>query len=160
MLDLKEITAVEELMRRYVRVLDNRDIEGWVNCFAAEASYTVVPRSNLEQGLPLCIISDESKDRIRDRVVFIRKIWKGNFTDYTTRHLSMLADLRAGDGEGEIEARSNVSIFASEPDGESKILAVGEYIDVIVAFENGCFFKRRQVVLDTEVLPRHIVYPL
>jgi 3-phenylpropionate/cinnamic acid dioxygenase small subunit len=150
--------AVESLLSEYARALDERRLEDWVACFAEEASYTVIPRSNLERGLRLCVMADESKARIRDRILFITKIWNENFTDYIPRHLyTLLTMSRTSAG---IEVISNFAAYASEPDGKTLLLAVGEYRDLMVQEGDRLRFRKRQVVLDTEILPRYLVYPL
>lgn len=145
-------------MNASVRALDERRLDDWADCFASEAAYTVIPRANLERNLPLCVMADETKARIKDRVLFVREIWKENFTDYIPRHLYSI--VAASELDGEISVVTNLAVYATEPDGHTLLLAVGEYRDVMVQ-DNGRFLlRRRQVVLDTEILPRYLVYPL
>lgn len=158
--DLRMRVAVEELMSEYARALDERSLDDWVDCFSEEASYTVIPRSNLERGLRLCVMADETKARIRDRILFVRKIWNENYTDYIPRHLFTILTVRPGEVPGQVAATSNVSVYASEPDGKTMLLAVGEYRDIMVEEGDRLRFRKRQVVLDTEILPRYLVYPL
>lgn len=145
-------------MSASVRALDERRLDDWADCFASEAAYSVIPRANLEQNLPLCIMADETKARIKDRVLFVREIWKENFTDYIPRHLYTI--VASSESAGEISALSNLAVYATEPDGHTLLLAVGEYRDVMVRENGHLLLRRRQVVLDTEILPRYLVYPL
>ncbi len=150
--------AINALISASVRALDERRLDDWADCFASEAAYTVIPRSNLEKNLPLCVMADETKARIRDRVLFVREIWKENFTDYVPRHLYTV--LGATGDSRELSVASNIAIYATEPDGRTLLLAVGEYRDIIVRESDRLLLRRRQVVLDTEILPRYLVYPL
>lgn len=153
--------AAADLMKRYVKVVDSRQIEDWPGLFTEDASYRVSPRANVERGLPLSIVCDDSKGRMHDRVTVIRKIWKGNYTEYLPRHLYTVIDVQPVEGApGEYAVLTNVAIYYTDPDGHSGLLAVGEYQD-IVAFEGDTLkFKEKRVILDTEVLPRYFVYPL
>ncbi len=150
--------SIETLMSASVRALDERRLDDWADCFATEAAYMVIPRANVERKLPLCLMADETKARIKDRVLFVREIWKENFTDYIPRHLYTI--VATSDSAGEISTISNLAVYATEPDGHTLLLAVGEYRDVMVRENGHLLLRRRQVVIDTEILPRYVVYPL
>ncbi|MER3459867.1 MAG: hypothetical protein C4303_01310, partial [candidate division GAL15 bacterium] len=53
--------AARELLSYYVRVVDNPDrIEEWPDLFAEQAEYWVVTRENLEAGLPVAVVCDDT----------------------------------------------------------------------------------------------------
>lgn len=158
-----ELTLVERadrLQREYVRTLDNIDLVRWPALFAREASYVVNSRENIDLGLGLALILDDSRDRIEDRLLYITKVWEGHYNEYWPRHiLGPGAPVRVEADEVEIE--TPFAIYMSEP-GEvgSRLLAVGCYRDVVVVEDDEARFASKLVVLDTTVLPRYFVYPL
>ena len=49
--------AVEDLIHAYVHCIDDNKLEEWPSFFAAECRYTIMPRENLDQGLPIPLMS-------------------------------------------------------------------------------------------------------
>src|ERR1700742_2472062 len=97
-----------DLQARYVATLDDRRVREWPDLFTDDAFYSVVPRSNRDAGLPLSILLDDSKARIRDRVTYIEEIWTGNFTDYLPRHIyTVLSVEPSTEVEDELTMRTN-----------------------------------------------------
>jgi anthranilate 1,2-dioxygenase small subunit len=155
------LEAVSSFHRRYIAALDSRDVESWSALFAAEASYRIVSRANLDRGLPLALVLDNTKGRILDRVTFIRKFWVNNFQDYHSRHFfEILEATPSTEAPEEIIARTNVVVYFTEDSGKSEILVVGEYRDTLVVEDGELRIRHKSVVVDTTVLPRYVVYPL
>ena len=154
--------AVNDLLDRYVCVLDDRRIEDWPALFAPEASYSVVTRENVERGLRVALVLDDSRARIHDRVTYIRDVWAGHFNDYYPRHVLSRTLLVGEDGpsEGIVTARTSFAVYLTEPGSTSTLLAVGEYVDRITLDGGMARFADKRVVLDTSILPRYFVYPL
>ncbi len=160
--------AALDLLVRYVRIVDDpRRIEEWPGLFAAQAEYLVITRENLERGLPIAVIRDDSRDRILDRLVIIREFWgaSGRAEDrhYNAgwpRHVVGPAWAEPGDA-GEMRVGANFMVWNTTPvDGSPRLLALGEYRDV-VAFDAGePKLKSKTVILDAPVLQDVFVYPL
>ena len=107
--------GVERLLRRYVHILDACDLDGWVDLFADEATYQVITRSNVERGLRISHILDDSKMRIRDRVTYRRDVWKDSVNDYYSRHLISAALIDPVPGmDDEAEALSSFAIYTTQ----------------------------------------------
>jgi 3-phenylpropionate/cinnamic acid dioxygenase small subunit len=147
------------LINAYVRALDRKEVEVWATLFAREAAYSVLPRENVERGLPMAHVLDDSRDRISDRVDYIRKVWRGHYNEYQSRHiLSNIVIEPAVDGQFSVSA--NFAVYITEAEGTTALLAVGEYQDIVVIEEGAARFKDKKVILDTAALPRGFVYPL
>ncbi len=147
------------LLNAYVRALDRKDVETWATLFAKDASYSVVPRENVARGLPMAHVLDDSRDRIDDRVDYIREVWRGHYDEYQPRHfLSNIVVEAAENGMFRVEA--NVAIYITEVEGTTALLAVGEYHDLVMIEDGAARFRAKKVILDTAVLPRGFVYPL
>jgi anthranilate 1,2-dioxygenase small subunit len=160
--------AALDLLARYVRVVDDPGRIGeWPQLFAAESEYLVVTRENQERGLPIAIIRDDCKDRILDRVTIIREFWGADrraedrhFNAAWTRHLVGPTWVEPTD-DGRVLVGANVMVWAaSRLDAEPRLLALGEYQDVVDFSEGAAKFRSKKLILDTPVLQDAFVYHL
>ena len=55
----------------YLAALDRRDLDSWLSCFADEAGYVCITRENHDAGLPVALMLDDTRARLKDRVKFI-----------------------------------------------------------------------------------------
>jgi 3-phenylpropionate/cinnamic acid dioxygenase small subunit len=152
--------AVDALQIRYVRALDRRNMQSWLECFARDgAGYVCIALENEEQGLPLALMMDDSHERLMDRVKFITEVWSGTFEDYSTRHFVQRLDcVQAGPGLYAVE--SNFMVTYTTAGRQSDILVSGSYEDRVVIGAEGPRFQSKKAVLDTITTPRYLVYPV
>lgn len=152
------LAQLDELQVEYVRALDERDLQAWMRCFRADGSYTCIARENEEQGLPMPLMLDDNGERLRDRVKFITEVWAGTYEEYRTRHFTQrLRCAREGDV---YVVTSNVMVLYTTPRGSSEVLVSGTYEDRIVLDAGAAAFASKRAVLDTDVTPRYLVYPI
>lgn len=160
--------VVEDLLAGYVRVVDDpRRIEEWPALFADDAEYLVITRENLDRGLPIAVIRDDTKDRILDRVTIIREFWGAggraedrHYNAVVPRHVVGPMWVEAA-GPGEVKLGANFAVYQTmQIDGSPRLLAVGEYRDVVEVTGTTARFKSKTVILDTPVLQDVFVYPL
>jgi anthranilate 1,2-dioxygenase small subunit len=160
--------AALDLLTRYVRVVDDpRRVDEWPELFADEAEYLVVTRENHERGLPVAVIRDDSKDRIRDRVVIIKEFWGAggrsedrHYNLSWPRHIVGPAwvDVRES---GDAALGAHFMVWgAAQIGGSPLLLAVGEYRDIVEFAGGAARFKSKTVILDNTVLQDVFVYPL
>ena len=79
-------TLVRQLERRYSDAVDSRRMDAWLDCFTEDGSYYVIGADNEADGLPLCLMMDDCRERLEDRATFVNEVWPGSFEDYQTRH--------------------------------------------------------------------------
>lgn len=160
--------AALELLVRYVRVVDDpRRIDEWPELFSGNAEYIVITRENHERGLPIAVIRDDSKDRIVDRVTIIKEFWGAggraedrHYNDTWPRHIVGPAWVEFGEA-GQALLGANFAVWATvQVDGTPRLLAIGEYRDVVEFSGETPKFKAKKVILDTPVLQDVFVYPL
>lgn len=160
--------AALDLLTRYIRVVDDpRRVEEWPGLFSAQAEYTVVTRENHERGLPIAVIHDDTKDRIADRVTIIRQFWGAggraedrHYNAGWPRHVvgPVWVEFTAS---GEALLGANFAVYQTvQVDAAPRLLAVGEYRDVVEFASDTPTFKSKTVILDTPVLQDVFVYPL
>ncbi len=154
------LTALDELQNRYVAALDSKDMAGWLSCFSEsdDASYYCQSAENATMGWPICLMLDDCRARLKDRVTFVTKIWKGTFQDYRTRHFTQRL-LVEEVSDTVFKVSSNFSIEYTLDPHSSAALANGLYEDTIVIENGEARFLSKRAIYDTTVLPQYIVYP-
>jgi anthranilate 1,2-dioxygenase small subunit len=158
-IDPAVLLQVDALQMNYLAALDRHDLDGWLACFAEEASYTCITRENSEAGLPVALMLDDCRARLQDRVKFVNEVWSGTFEDYTTRHFVQRFECTAAGGGG-FNVLSNFMVSYTNRRGGSEILVTGVYEDAVDLNGNGARFKVKRAVLDTVTTPRYLVYPI
>ena len=151
----------QELLQEYVIAIDDDQLEKWPGFFVKDCLYQVVARENLEQGLPLAIISCDGAGALADRIAAHRKA--NLFAPHAYRHLIgpvRLISMR----EDEIATRANYAVFRTSLDpihyGVTELFSVGEYRDRIVNREGVARYKEKTVVVDTCKIQTLLVTPL
>ena len=154
---------IERLQIQYCTALDNKNMQSWYNAFAEDenASYTCITKESVENDLSLAMMLDDCQARLKDRVTIVDDIWAGTFQDYRTRHFTQLV---AADKNNDdlVDARTNFQVlYTPDETGITEVLTAGVYEDRIVVPKSGdARFLTRKAVLDTNVLPRYLVYPI
>jgi 3-phenylpropionate/cinnamic acid dioxygenase small subunit len=158
-IDAGTLATLDDLQNRYARALGLRDMRAWAACFDDPGSYVCTVRENVDQGLGIAMMMDDSSERIQDRVKYVTEVWKGTFEDYHCRHFvhRTLCSIAHG---GLIAVESNVLVTYTDVRGRSGVLATGIYEDQIALKAEGARFRSKRVILDTTVTPRYLVYPL
>jgi 3-phenylpropionate/cinnamic acid dioxygenase small subunit len=157
--DERIAARIDRLQTKYVRALDQRALQVWLDCFTADGNYVCIHGENVTQGLPLAIMLDDSRERLLDRVKFIEEVWAGTYEEYQTRHfVQRLTCEETGDGLYAIT--SNVLVAYTAADGRSDILIAGTYEDEVVLADDGPRFRSKRAILDTVSTPRYLVYPI
>jgi anthranilate 1,2-dioxygenase small subunit len=149
--------AAGDLMNDYCELIDSDRLEEWLDLFTEDASYTVIPRENVEQNLPAAIILCPNKNVLRDRISSLRNA--NEFNLHYDRHL--VGSIRV---KPHIEnvwlVEANYAVFQTTLEGQSKLFSVGRYRDKI-RFDGGNLrFCEKYVVVDTFSIPTLLATPL
>lgn len=153
------LQQIDALQTRYIAALDGKDMAGWLDTFASDGSYICIANENEESGLPLALMMDDCHERLEDRVTYVTKVWAGTFEDYQTRHFVQRIACTPKGGDL-YETVSNFTVFYTDSAGNTGTLVCGRYVDQIVLGSGGAKLKSRRAVMDTNVAPRYIVYPI
>jgi anthranilate 1,2-dioxygenase small subunit len=157
--DPAALSLIDALQIRYLAALDERNMEGWLACFAEEAGYVCTTRENHDADLPVAMMLDDSRARLKDRVKFVNEVWSGTFEDYATRHFVQRVDCRP-EGGGRFGVRTNFMVAYTNRRGGSEILVTGVYEDVVKIEGDDARFISKRAILDTVTTPRYLVYPV
>ena len=65
--------AINDLMADYCHYLDDNRLEEWLDFFTEDCQYKILSRENVEDGLPLELLSCRNKNMLRDRILSLRE---------------------------------------------------------------------------------------
>src|SRR3954464_5587658 len=102
--------AVERLRSDSAMFIDRDELDLWLDCFAPEGRYIVLPRENRELGLPVGLMHCENRARIQDRIVCLRHANK--FNPHFDRHILSMCRIRSVD-RNVAQAETNFMIVQS-----------------------------------------------
>jgi len=145
-----------DLLDEYAARIDDDRLEEWLDLFAEDCCYRIVPRENHDQDLPLPIVLCPNKNVLRDRIVSLRHANKFNL--HYDRH--MISGVRASaEGDG-VRIEANFVVYQTSLEGESQLFAVGRYRDRARAERGRLLFVEKLVILDSFAVPHLIATPL
>jgi salicylate 5-hydroxylase small subunit len=157
MVSLEVRAAVEDLYARYAKGLDDANFGAWPAFFTKQCVYKIQARENFERGLPLALLSFESRAMLEDRVFGITTTLYHQ--PYYQRHLvSGLLMTRADDGS--LRAEANYAVFRTKQGAPTDVLNVGRYLDEIVEVEGTLKFRQKLCIYDSELVPNSLIYPI
>lgn len=149
--------AASDLMSDYVERIDSDRLEQWLDLFTEDATYTVIPRENVEQNLPAAIIWCPNKNVLRDRIASLRNA--NEFNLHYDRHV--VSNIRVKPhAEGIWDMEANYAVFQTTHEGQSKLFSVGRYRDKIRLDGNTLLFCEKFIVVDTFSIPTLLATPL
>jgi anthranilate 1,2-dioxygenase small subunit len=144
-------------MNAYAHALDDDRLESWPDFFTEDGVYQVVPRENVQQGLPGVIIACYGRNMMHDRIKVLREA--NEFNIHTDRHVVGMPTLTE-DADGTVRARSSYALFQTDQEGESKLFSVGRYDDLIRVVAGRPQLRERTVIVDTFAIPNLLATPI
>jgi 3-phenylpropionate/cinnamic acid dioxygenase small subunit len=148
---------LEELYAAYGACLDEERFEDWPGFFADDCVYKIIPRENVERGLPLATWFCEGKPGLFDRVVAIRKTMM-YAPRYVRRFVTGLR-IQGWDG-GVLTVRANYLALETLLDEPTRIFNCGEYRDRLAVVDDGLRFREKLCVFDSLLVPNSVIFPL
>ena len=152
-----EQLAVQALLAQYGALLDLGYYDDWLELFAAQCSYAVMPRENRDLGLPVSLILCDSRAMLEDRIMALRQANKYNV--HTSRHLIGLPRIVAADVD-RIEIEAPFAVYQTDQEGETRLFATGLYRDRLDRAGQELRLAEKLVLLDTFAVPTLLATPL
>jgi len=151
---------IEDLNSEYISALNDFNMDSWLACFTQQGQYILTSEENIRRNLPIAFMLDDCYARLKDRVKQVMDIQYDSSEHYQMRHFTQLISAIELES-GEIQTNFNFSVYYTPRDtNQTETLCVGKYEDT-VAIENGkARFHKRVAIVDTNVLPRYVVYPV
>ena len=151
------LLAVHALLAEYGALLDLGHYDAWLDLFAAECRYEVVPSENHDAGLPVALILCDSRAMLEERIAALRQANKYNI--HTDRHLIGLPRIVAAES-GRIDIEAPFAVFQTDPAGETILFATGHYRGRIERGGDALRLAEVLVLLDTFAVPTLLATPL
>lgn len=149
--------AAAELLDEYIERLDSDRLEDWLELFTEDATYQVLPRENLEQGLPASLVLCTGKKMLRDRIVSLRNA--NLYNPHYDRHFVSGVRVKP-DANGGWELTANYAVYQTTHEGQSRLFSVGGYRDALRMSDARLLFSRKLVIVDTFAVPSMLATPL
>ena len=152
-----ERDRIFDLLAQYGALIDAARYEEWLELFASECRYQVMPRENWQHGLPAALMFCDSRAMLEDRVLALREANKYNI--HTDRHLIGLP--RITDTKCSLlVVEASFVVFQTNVEGESRLFATGLYQDTLVLAGGELRIADKLVLLDTFAVPHLLATPL
>jgi anthranilate 1,2-dioxygenase small subunit len=152
-----DIRVIEALHTRYIRAIDDDQLEDWPGLFTENCLYKIVTRENFEQGLPLAVMECRSRGMLQDRVTGYRRI--NVFEPQRYSHQISGLTVETVD-ERTVKCRSNYLVVRTVVDGTMSLFSAGIYLDKVVLDPDGALFQERIVIPDSRRIATLLVLPL
>ena len=148
---------VEDLLYKYVHLIDDDDLEAWPDLFVEDGVYRVTTRENFDAGLPLSIIYCDGRGMMADRISALRS---ANIYEPQC-YCHIISAVRLMDHRNDVvSVRSNFVVVRTMIEGETIVFASGRCFDKIVEADGALKFAERTVVLDSRSIDTLLVIPL
>lgn len=155
--DLELRAQLADLYCAYDNALNDGALESWPTLFAEVCVYKVIPRENVEQGLPVALIYCESRDMLMDRVVALRET--ALYAPRVARRITSGICLRAIEPGG-LRLTASFALFQAMQDQPSELFLCGQCQDRVVNDGGTLRFAERLCIYDSTIVPTSLVYPI
>ena len=147
-------SAVHDLLAEYGALIDMAKFDEWLDLFAEECRYQILPRENFDRGLPAALVFCDSRAMLEDRIRALREANKYNI--HIDRHVIGLP--RIFDNGLEVEAP--FAVYQTDQEGETRLFATGLYRDRLEIFGQRLKIRDKLILLDTFAVPTLLATPL
>ncbi len=148
---------IYQLQERYCAALDNDRLEEWASLFTEDCLYEIVPKENVDAGLPIGVIYCDNQRMLRDRVKSLRHA--SIYEAHTNRHMTSGLAIRQIDANT-VESESSYVVIQTRTNGESFVYQAGRYLDRVVLTSEGWRYCQRRVVYDTSRVQTLLATPI
>jgi anthranilate 1,2-dioxygenase small subunit len=146
--------AVYDLFAEYGALIDMAQYDEWLDLFAKECRYQIVPRENFDRGLPAALVFCDSRAVLEDRIRALREANKYNI--HTDRHLIGLPRILGDD----LTAEAPFAVYQTDQEGETRLFATGLYRDRLMPVGSRLRIRDKLILLDTFAVPTLLATPL
>jgi anthranilate 1,2-dioxygenase small subunit len=145
------------LYSEYARRIDDARFDDWLNLFAEDCSYQVLPRENVQRGMELPIIRCRTRDMLRDRIVSLQQA--NIYNIHNDRHLITNVVVLSGDAE-DVSSEADFAIYQTNQEGETRLFSVGRYRTRLVRHDGVLKIAAMTAIVDTASVPTLMATPI
>ncbi len=148
---------VEDLQRRYVKQIDDGELEGWPEFFTEDGHYQIISKEALDAGQVIGFYVCIGKGMLADRILTLRKT--AIYEPQSYRHM-ISATMIEDESGGVITASTNFMVVRTTQDGDMTVFSAGRYRDTIVMDNGEPHFKEKLVVTDSNKMDTLLAIPI
>jgi anthranilate 1,2-dioxygenase small subunit len=148
---------IGRLFADYAWLLDSERYDAWLDLFSEQAMYQIVPRENVQLGLPASLMLCKNKDMLRDRITTLLEV--NEYDIYSARHILGLPRFEEPAGDI-VSVETPFAVYHTDQEGVSRLFGVGEYRSRIACAGSRLLFEANIVQLDTFSVPTLLADPL
>jgi anthranilate 1,2-dioxygenase small subunit len=146
--------AICDLLAEYGALIDMAKFDEWLDLFAEECRYQIIPRENFDRGLPAGLVFCDSRAMLEDRIRALREANKYNI--HTDRHVIGLPRVF----EDGLALEAPFAVFQTDQEGETRLFATGLYRDRLAPAGQRLKIRDKLILLDTFAVPSLLATPL
>jgi 3-phenylpropionate/cinnamic acid dioxygenase small subunit len=148
---------VQEFYFRYAECLDGGRLQQWPEFFLDSCLYRIATRRTLRLGSDEDLMFLTSRTSMRDRIIALGQ--SEDYEPHTQRHTISNFRMQAASGE-ELRVQANFYVLRTFPDRRSEYFVSGYYNDRVAISAGRLNFREKICVLDSDVPPESLVYPI
>jgi len=156
MLDSSVQRKIEDLHSRCCHILDDDRLEAWPDLFTDDGKYRIATAENEARGLPLPVLSCDSRAMMRDRIQSLRHA--NIYEPQRYRHLVSSVVISQLDNSL-VTSISSFVVIRIMHTGETTVFASGVYRDRIV-LAPAPLYQERVVICDSRRFDTLLAIPL
>ncbi|WP_043110183.1 aromatic-ring-hydroxylating dioxygenase subunit beta [Polycyclovorans algicola] len=151
------LSEIAEFNAAYAHCIDDDQLEQWPEFFTEDCEYQIIPRENVDLGLPAAIMFCDNRGMLIDRIVALRKA--NIYAAHYSRHVLGAPVLLETDADG-VRSQTSYVLLQTRMDGQTRVFSAGKYVDVMVRVDGLLRVHRRTVVFDTHRIDSLLVTPI
>ncbi len=144
------------LLEEYGRLLDEDQLEVWVELFTPDCRYEILSRENREQNLPLSLMLCDNQAMLHDRIYSLREA--NIYNIHYDCHV--IGPARVTPTREGFEVSAAYSLFQTDQAGVSRLFSVGRYHAALVERSGKLKIARQLVVVDTGAILSLLATPI
>jgi anthranilate 1,2-dioxygenase small subunit len=148
--------TIENLHARYAHALDDDRLEDWPELFTESGKYRIATAENEARGLPLPVMSCDSRAMMRDRIQSLRHA--NVYEPQRYRHMISSVIVEKLD-DSRVRSIANFLVVRIMQNGEAMVFASGKYLDRIL-LTPAPRYEERVVVCDSRRFDTLLAIPL
>ena len=157
MINIEKRLEIEDLYNQYGSYLDDGLLENWLELFADKCSYKIMPRENIELGLPAALMLCENKNMLVDRIVSLREA--NEFSVHRSKHIIANIHIKSFDDPNFLVV-ANYAMYHADNEGNGSLFSFGTYKDTIIFVNTEPKFVDKMVEVENWSIPHMLSIPI
>ena len=148
---------VQEFYFSYAECLDGGRLQHWPEFFLDSCIYRITTRRGLRLAPDDDLMNLNSKTAMRDRIVAVGQ--SEDYEPHMQRHYVSNFRVQAASDE-ELRVQANFQVLRTFPERRTEFFVSGYYSDRIALSDGRLNIREKLCILDSDVPPESLIYPL